>query len=108
MGTAADRTLRTSSPIARRISRLERAAAGRHDEPVEYEHSDETKALLRKPPTGLKMPEEIEAPVNDRRLVPKSLLRPSRPPRPLENRRDGFPRSHGPFEQMPNPWLSLR
>jgi hypothetical protein len=64
-----------SRAIARRISRLERATVSREDdELIEYEHSDEAKALLRETLTGLMTPEEIEATVNERRLVPKSHL----------------------------------
>jgi hypothetical protein len=56
-----------------------RPAVGTATELVEYEISDEGKALLRETLTGLMMPEQIEATVNGRRLVPKSLLGPMSP-----------------------------
>jgi hypothetical protein len=66
--------------IARRIKRLEQAIGSRDDdELVEYELSDEAKDLLRETLTGLMTPEQIEATVNARRLVPKSCLRPLSP-----------------------------
>ena len=66
--------------IARRIRRLEQASAGREDdELVEHEMSDEGKTLLRETLTGLWTAEHIEAIVNERRLVPKSLLGPLSP-----------------------------
>jgi hypothetical protein len=66
--------------LARRILRLEQAIAGREDdELVEHELSDESKALLREVLTGLHSPEQIEATINKRQLVPKSLLRPLSP-----------------------------
>ena len=69
-----------SSAIARRIRRLEQATAGRQDdELVEHELSDESKALLRETLTGLWTPEQIEAIVNEHRLVPKPLLGPLSP-----------------------------
>jgi hypothetical protein len=69
-----------SKAIAHRIRRLEQAIGSRDgDELVEYEISDEGKALLRETLTGLMTPEQIEATVNERRLVPKSLLRPMSP-----------------------------
>jgi hypothetical protein len=72
--------MRMSRAIARRIRRLQQATGSRDDtELVEYELSDEGKALLRENLTGLMTPEQIEAVVNERRLVPKSLLRPMSP-----------------------------
>jgi len=65
-----------SSTLERRISRLEQAAGGRDDELVEYELSDEAKDLLRAALRGLWKPEEIETIVSERRLVPRSCLRP--------------------------------
>jgi DNA-binding transcriptional LysR family regulator len=66
--------------IAHRIKRLEQAIGSRGgDELVEYEISDEGKAILREALTGLMTPEQIEATVNERKLVPKSLLRPMSP-----------------------------
>ena len=62
--------MRMSRAIARRISRLEQASGRRDgDELVENELSDEAKALLRETLTGLWTPEQIEALVNERRLV---------------------------------------
>jgi division protein CdvB (Snf7/Vps24/ESCRT-III family) len=73
--------MRMSRAIARRIRRLEQATGSRdNNELVELELSDEAKALLRETLTELGFPpEEIEATVNERRLVPKSLLRPLSP-----------------------------
>jgi DNA-binding PadR family transcriptional regulator len=73
--------MRISRAIARRIKRLEQATGSRdHDELVEYEISDEGKALLRETLTELMFPpDEIEATVNRRQLLPKSLLRPLSP-----------------------------
>jgi hypothetical protein len=69
-----------SRAIARRILRLEQATVGREDdELVEHELSDEAKALMREALTGLMTPEQIEVTVNERRLVPRSLLRPLSP-----------------------------
>ena len=69
-----------SRAIARRIRRLEQATGSRdNNELVELELSDEAKALLRETLTGLMTPEQIEATVNARRLVPKSCLRPLSP-----------------------------
>lgn len=65
-----------SSTLERRIGRLEQAAGGRDDELVEYELSDEAKDLLRAALTGLWHSEQIEAIVSERRLVPRSCLRP--------------------------------
>jgi hypothetical protein len=61
-------------PLENRIRRLEQAAGDRDDELVEHEFSDRDKALLRDVLTGLWKPEEIEAIVNERRLVPRSSL----------------------------------
>ena len=84
--------------IARRIKRLEQAIGSRDDdELVEYELSDEAKDLLRETLTGLWTPEQIEAIVKERRLVPKSLLRPLSPAaraildKTLESLRAGCP-----------------
>jgi hypothetical protein len=70
-----------SKAIARRIKRLEQAISSRDDdELVEYELSDEAKVLLRENLTELMFPpEEIEAIVNRRQLLPKSCLRPLSP-----------------------------
>ena len=72
--------MRMSKAIARRIRRLEQAIGSRDDdELVEYELSDEAKELLREDLTGLWTPEQIESIINERRLVPKSLLGPLSP-----------------------------
>jgi len=70
-----------SSAIANRVSRLEKAVGSPDDELVEQELSDEAKAILRKAlrNVGILTPDEIEACVNERRLVPKSQLRPLSP-----------------------------
>jgi hypothetical protein len=70
-----------SSVIANRISRLEKAVADPDDELVEHELSDGAKAILRQAlrNVGILTPDEIEARGNERRLVPKSLLRPLSP-----------------------------
>ena len=69
-----------SRAIARRISRLEQAKSSRYgDELVEHAFSDGQKDLLRQMWTGLWTPKQIEAKLNERRLVPKSLLRPMSP-----------------------------
>lgn len=90
--------MRMSRAIARRIRRLEQATGSRdNNELVELELSDEAKALLRETLTGLRTPEQIEAIVNERRLVPKSLLRPLSPAaraildKTLESLRAGCP-----------------
>jgi hypothetical protein len=70
-----------SRAIANRVSRLEKAVGSPDDELVEQELSDEAKAILRQAlrNVGILTPDEIEARVNERRLVPKSLLRPLSP-----------------------------
>ena len=70
-----------SRAIARRIRRLEQATGSRDDgELVELELSDKAKALLRETLTELMLPpEEIEATVNRRQLLPKSVVRPLSP-----------------------------
>jgi hypothetical protein len=70
-----------SSAIANRVSRLEKAVGSPDDELVEQELSDEAKAILREAlrNVGILTPDEIEARVNERRLVPKSQLRPLSP-----------------------------
>jgi hypothetical protein len=61
------------SAIARRIRRLEQRPRSREDdELIEVEFSEEGKDLLRDVLTGLMTPEEIEATVNRRRLIPRS------------------------------------
>jgi hypothetical protein len=62
-----------SSAIARRIRRLEQTPRSRgDDELIEVEFSEEGKAMLRDVLTGLMTPEEIEATVNKRQLIPRS------------------------------------
>ena len=70
-----------SSAIANRVSRLEKAVGSPDDELVEQKLSDEAKAILRQAlrNVGILTTDEIEARVNERRLVPKSLLRPLSP-----------------------------
>ena len=64
-----------SSTFERRISRLEQSAGGRdNDELVEHELSEKGKDLLRDVLTGLMPPEELEAMLNERRLVSRSSL----------------------------------
>jgi len=66
--------------LERRIKRLEQAAGSPDDdELVEHEFSDEGKDLLRAVLTGLTPPEELEVMLNQRRLVPRSRLRPISP-----------------------------
>jgi hypothetical protein len=50
-----------------------------HRVPLERELSDEANALMHEALTGLMASEEIEATVNERQLVPKSLLGPLSP-----------------------------
>ena len=82
--------------LERRIRRLEQAAGNRDDdELVEHELSDKSKHLLRTALTGLTPPEELETLLNERRLVPRSCLRPLSP-RPKQCSRrpsKGSPRS---------------
>jgi hypothetical protein len=70
-----------SSAIANRVSRLEKAVGSPDDELVEVKLSDGLKDCLRgvMRTLGTMSPDEIEARVNERRLVPKSLLRPLSP-----------------------------
>jgi hypothetical protein len=66
--------MRMGSAIARRIRRLEQTPRGLgDDELIEVEFSEEGKALLRDVLIGLMTPEEIEARVNRRQSIPRSL-----------------------------------
>jgi hypothetical protein len=62
------------SAIARRIRRLEQTPRSRgNEELIEVEFSEEGKAILRDVLTGLITPQEIEATVNRRQSIPRSL-----------------------------------
>jgi hypothetical protein len=59
--------------LERRLRRLEQARGAQDDELVEVGLSDEGKVLLRETLTSFgKTPEEIEAAVNKRQLLPRS------------------------------------
>ena len=71
-----------SSVLANRIRRLEKEAGGfPDDELVEQELPDKAKNILREAlrNVGILTPDEIEACVSERRLVPKSQLSPLSP-----------------------------